>query len=190
MREAPVTDIRRLAYDFADAIERELAQDVVLLGYCSGALLAYELTFELRRRRRLRVLHLVPIAQKAPSSPFTREPVRDIRAELHAIGGTDESLLNNDEMIELLRPAIEADFEMVAKFRRRRERRLEMPITVFVSSQDASSNRDAAAAWAEETTGRFELIELEGDHFFLRGGHAALATAVGANVFGDSSRLQ
>lgn len=181
IREAPVTSITMLAVDFAAAIESALSREPVLLGHCSGALLAYEVAFELARRGRLRPRQLLAVAQRAPSLTSERAPIASLDEELRRLGYVDD-LLADPEMMALLRPAIEADFAMSAGFRYRPERRLDVPVAAFIGRQDGTLDVRAASAWARETTAAFELIELEGDHLFTGHARKALAAAVGEAV--------
>jgi surfactin synthase thioesterase subunit len=179
IREAPVADIPSLAREFADAIERGIGRDPVLLGHCSGALLAYETAFVLLERGRLRPRQLLVIAQPPPA--VARAPVEDVESELRRLGYIDE-LLTDAEMMALLRPALDADFRMSADFRHDPARRLDVPVTVFVGCRDATTDRAAALGWAHETTGAFEVIELDGDHLFTGADRPALVAAVGRTI--------
>jgi medium-chain acyl-[acyl-carrier-protein] hydrolase len=180
--EAPVSDLTQLAREFADAIERVVGRDPVLLGHCSGALLAYETVVELRQRGRLRASQLMVIAQRAPSTVSARPAVENLDDELRRLGYVDDRILADAEMMALLRPALDADFRMSAEFCYRGGRRLDIPVSVFAGRHDASIDPHAARAWEHETTGTFELAELDGDHLFTGSSRRALATAVGERI--------
>lgn len=185
LREPPVSDAHELAREFAAAIEDKLDRDPVLFGHCSGGLIAYEVAFELRRRGRRRASKLLIAAQEAPSVPYRRERFRDVREELQALGFTDPDVLDDPNMMELLQPAIAADFDLVTAYRRRGDEQLDIPVAAFVGSRDTRVDRDAVRRWGEETTAPFDLIEIEGDHLFTGAYRARLAETVGAHVVGN-----
>ena len=181
-----ITDIQQLAGQFADYVEQELDRNPVIFGLCSGAYLGYELAFHLRDRGRLPPSRLLVAAQEAPSrrATFERQALRD---ELRMLGLTDDRILEDSEMMELILPAIEADLAMITSLPSG-DRRLDIPITAFLGSQDSALSRAGVLAWKRETTGSFELVELEGDHLFSGASKAGFVAAVGAHV-GDGSDL-
>ena len=65
-------------------------------------------------------------------------------------------------------PLLRADFQLVQTYEYRAEPPLQCPITVYGGLQDRDTPREKLAPWKEETTSRFALHMLEGDHFFLR----------------------
>lgn len=183
--EAPVVDIAPVAGQLAEELERELARPPVLYGHCSGAIIAYAVALELQRRARLPATRLLVASQAAPTTPLVRAPAGDLRDELRALGFVDEGVLGDPEVLELFRPAFEADTQMVAAFGRPPDQ-LRIPITAFLGHDDVVVDRAAMQGWAEETIATFTIVELEGDHLFS-GEHADTLVAAVARALGDGS---
>ena len=80
---------------------------------------------------------------------------------------TDEEILANDDLFELLRPAIEADLRMTTGYRYQPDQPLGLPISVFAASRDYHLDQAGLLTWRRETTANVELAVLEGDHLFV-----------------------
>jgi surfactin synthase thioesterase subunit len=174
--ETPMTDLRLLAEDVADAVEAAGLSDPVLFGHCFGSLLALETVRELVRRQQVRPRALIVVGQGAPSSLDGAAPPAATRDQLESIGYTDPAVLDDSEMMELLAPAIESDFQSIRTLRR--ERSLEVPILAFVGTDDETVAVAEMRAWAEETSAHFIFAEVQGDHLFNGHRQRALAEAI------------
>jgi surfactin synthase thioesterase subunit len=76
-----------------------------LFGHCSGALIAFEVARELRRRDRLRLSKRFVVSQPAPNAIPVRRPRNgplDVRETLRRIGGTAGAVLGDDELFGVL----------------------------------------------------------------------------------------
>jgi medium-chain acyl-[acyl-carrier-protein] hydrolase len=183
--EKPVGDIRELASRFAAAMRRQFAGPVALFGHCSGALLAYELAVELGGDGPAGVSHLILASQEAPKTARAGPAQRlDPREELRALGYA-ENLFGDGEMLDLLLPAIEADFTMAADYRADPDVRLDVPVTALIGTRDDALDRDRVEAWRRTTSGRSAVLEIEGDHLFTGSDRSRLIEAVGAAVLGS-----
>jgi surfactin synthase thioesterase subunit len=60
-----------------------------------------------------------------------------------------------------------SDWPLLKNFRFLPNSPMHCPITAFSARQDDMVYTDEIGAWAQHTTGRFELIEVDGDHWFL-----------------------
>jgi medium-chain acyl-[acyl-carrier-protein] hydrolase len=141
-------------------------------GYSLGALVAFELARSLRALRCPGPAHLFVAAHRAPQLPSTHKkihhlPRNEFIEELIRFNGTPESVLRNPELMELLLPGIQADFEMYETYSYRPDFPLSIPITAFGGDADRSVPVPALEAWKHQTTGPFRLQVLDGDHFFL-----------------------
>jgi surfactin synthase thioesterase subunit len=56
---------------------------------------------------------------------------------------------------------------------------LNCPITAFAARQDDMVYTDEICEWARHTRSRFELIEIDGDHWFLNRNSALIAATLG-----------
>jgi len=161
--------------DLAEAIAAEIVPLIdgpfALFGYSFGALLAFE-TARLLRRQGNAPDRLMVAALKAPHLPFRRKPIHDLpdlefAEKIRNFHGTPEAVLRNAELMNLLLPAIRADFTAYETYRYVAEAPLDCPITAMGGARDSSTPLDELAAWGEQTRGRFATHVFPGDHFFL-----------------------
>jgi surfactin synthase thioesterase subunit len=180
LSERPIDDLERLVAELADEVAALESEPFAFFGHCSGALIAFELTRELRRRDAPLPLQLLATSQPAPRlSRIPPSSERDLAEGLRRLGGTSDRVLADRELFGLLRPAIEADLRLVESYAYASEPPLDVPIAVFAVEDDDSAALSSFEAWREETTRPFALVVLEGDHLFTGPGWRVLADAVG-----------
>lgn len=175
LNDPPVADIDVLAGQYADLIEGQFDRAPMLLGCCSGALLAFVLAGELERRRRLPPRRLFVAGHPAPSRPVPHQTFDDFHAALRTIGRTPAAVLGNAALLELMRPAFDADVRLAEGYRHAAQHRLGTPLTAFAGAGDA----EMIAAWSDETTAEFELVEVEGGDLLGMSGQADLLPKLG-----------
>jgi medium-chain acyl-[acyl-carrier-protein] hydrolase len=81
-------------------------------------------------------------------------------------------------VMQLLLPALRADFEMYETYVYSPEPPLTTPISAYAGSQDTRVSREHLEAWREQTTADFSLREFPGGHFFLHTAAALLMEAL------------
>ncbi|MFR0356206.1 thioesterase II family protein [Streptomyces sediminimaris] len=174
LREHPYTAMRPLARDLADALlERELVGDYALFGHSMGALLAYEVACELRRRGHREPRHLFVSGSRAPHLYGDREDRTlsdaDLRRLVGALGGLGEDRAIGSSYLERRLPVLRADLTVCEEYRWRPRPPLGCPMTAFSATRDPIAPRPAVEAWRTYTRGSLLHHHLEGDHFFLNG---------------------
>jgi medium-chain acyl-[acyl-carrier-protein] hydrolase len=139
-------------------------------GHSGGGILAYEVACRLQREAELERLVVSGVA--APGVPRRSRvhelPDEELRAYLRRVGGTPRAVLESDDLIGLLLPAIRADFTWCNAYRRRAIHRLSCPILAFAAVDDDEVELEDVEPWQECTSGSFELERFEGGHFFIR----------------------
>ena len=175
LREAPLSSVFSLAEPLADAIATNLDKPFAFIGHSMGALIAFELARELRRRSAQAPLHLFVSGRVAPHVSLERrlfhnraEP--DLISGLLEMGGTPREVLENQEMMKLLIPIIRADFQLNETYVCPHEPPLDCPISAFAGARDTEVRREQLEAWRIHTTGYFQSEMFPGGHFFLREG--------------------
>jgi medium-chain acyl-[acyl-carrier-protein] hydrolase len=138
-----------------------------------GALAAFELARELRRRGRPMPVRLVVSGRAAPHLPSRRRPIhrlpdREFRGELKALGGTPAAVFENDELMEVLLPTLRADFTAHETYRYRDEPPLDCPILAVTGAEDAVAPPADVEKWRRHTRAAFDVRVLPGGHFFIQ----------------------
>lgn len=171
MDEPLQCDIQRLASQLADEISLELDRPYALFGHSLGGLLAFELVHALRARGVSEPLALFASATAGPArrdvSEYTvAKTDAQLIARLRELKGTDEAVLGNGELMQLMLPIMRADFLLCGSFVHGQRPALALPIHVFGGKQD-SVRAEQLLDWQADTSSVFSLDMFEGHHFFL-----------------------
>lgn len=182
-REPPYKRMGSLVNDLANVVTSSLAGTsarsagsagggpYAVYGHSLGALVAFELLRELRRRGDPEPVHLFVSGCVAPHCPFDDgPPIRNMElpelvATLRKLGGTPEWLLSDPSVLEMIVPAIRADFSVKETNVYRPEPPLDVPITALPATDDPRASEELVGRWCEQTTGEFEQHTLMGGHF-------------------------
>ena len=186
LAEAPFADVLALVEAMEPALAPYLDRPFACFGHSNGALMAFELTRRLRRLGRPLPVHLFVAGKPAPHCPIREPhihalPEEQFVAELRALGGTPEEILQHREIMELITPLLRADFSLGETYRYSAQPPLEVPITAFGGLLDREVSQAEMEAWGEHTSAAFRLRMFPGDHFFLNADRDALL----AEIVGD-----
>jgi surfactin synthase thioesterase subunit len=153
-----------------------------LFGHSTGAIVAFEVA------RRLEGTHgIVPTALFASGrrGPTTRrdEKVhlggdRALLREVGRLGGTPPELLADEEIQELMLPALRADYKAIETYEFQPGPPLSCPIWALAGDDDPLTTETELAAWRPQTTGRFTLRTFPGHHFYLSDHLPRLSTLI------------
>ncbi|MGS0897524.1 thioesterase II family protein [Burkholderia stagnalis] len=173
LAEPAERDLPALVRRLSDVIAAQDTGPFAFFGHSLGALLAFELTRHLQRSG-------LPLPAKlivsGCSSPQLRDPVEaldehdddKLRDRLTRYNGTPTEVLQHDELMRLMAPAIRADFALVANYAYESGSPLDVPITAFAGRADDQTSPDKIDGWQRETQAAFAQYWFEGDHFFIR----------------------
>ncbi|MFI9557491.1 AMP-binding protein [Nonomuraea endophytica] len=142
-----------------------------LFGHSLGAIVAFETARWLRRHAHPEPAGLLVSGSAAPQTPVTARahllPDDALLAHVGALGGTDQSLVDDERLRPLLLPALRADFAMHETYQYAADEPLECPITAFAGSHDDEALIEDVLGWGEQTAGPFQMQVLNGGHFFI-----------------------
>jgi medium-chain acyl-[acyl-carrier-protein] hydrolase len=175
LREEPHRRMDPLVDELASVVSEAAAgRPYAMWGHSLGALVAYETHRELRRRGDAEPVHLVVSGCAAPQHGFDDGPPvmgmspAELVEMLRRLGGTPDWLLADPELLEMIMPAIRADFEVKETYRwADGEPALQTPLTVLSSLGDPRATDTAQGRWQELTTGAFTKRTVIGGHFAL-----------------------
>ncbi|MFL6161127.1 MAG: thioesterase II family protein [Jatrophihabitantaceae bacterium] len=174
LREAPHERMEPLVAELATVVS-EAAGDrpYAMWGHSLGALVAFETQREIRRRGDAEPVHLVVSGCAAPQYGFDDGPLvggmspAQLVEMLRRLGGTPDWLLADPELLEMIMPAIRADFAVKETYQYRAEPLLSTPLTVLSSIGDPRATDVAQARWQDLTTGAVSKRTVVGGHFAL-----------------------
>lgn len=146
---------------------------MIFVGYSLGGLIAYETSVKLMLHGLLPPAQLVVAAARAPhvarkTPPWSALPDAEFIAKLREMGGTPESVLQDQDLMRLYLPILRADFACAENYRPSRLPPLPCPITAFHGIGDEVTDESAVAAWEMHTSRGFAFHRIEGGHFFLQ----------------------
>jgi medium-chain acyl-[acyl-carrier-protein] hydrolase len=160
--------VDELAPRVAEAGEGRFA----IFGHSMGALVAFELARRLRALGGPTPLALLVAGMGAPHCPPSRPPARHLPDDEFIVavdryGGLPAAVLESDELLELVLPALRADFEAAETYRYVPGEPLDVPIVAAAGVEDAFVPDGTLEAWADHTSVGCEARRMPGGHFFL-----------------------
>jgi surfactin synthase thioesterase subunit len=172
LHEPALRALDPLVSALADAIEPALDRPFVIFGQSVGALVAFELARELRRRAAPAPQRLLVAAYPGPERrgvlPFPSamsddEFVRTVNELWKAIPA---DIVAEPELLARLLPALRADFDLQTTSEHLEEAPLSVPISAWYGTRDALIGPELVAAWGTQTSSDFTLQSVEGGHLF------------------------
>ena len=173
MRDAPLTRVTQMAEALAVEMLPLLDKPFAFFGHSLGATIAFELMRVLRAAAQPLPGLFMPAGRQAPQlldtdPPTYHLPKADFILELARLNGTPQAVLDNHELMEIVLPALRADFEAAETYEYQVQAPFSMPFVVFGGRQDVDNHTDQAmAAWHLHTDAAFTSFGLPGDHFFI-----------------------
>ena len=170
--EPPWTDFELVVDAAVEALRTRTDISLVFFGHSAGALVAYEAARALERAHRQLAL-LVVSAEPAPDMPRATAPIhelpdREFRERVRALAGTDDEIFEHDELMDVVLPALRADFTWYERYSFSGGQPLACPLLALAGRDDTEVPAAAVASWRRHTTGPFRHEVVPGGHFFVR----------------------
>lgn len=172
--EAPFTDLGRLAEvvagELAGVLTANRERPYALFGHSMGTLVAFETARHLVRAGRPGPRRLFlsgrgdPVTGYVPYHLWDDDKVLD---DVRRLGGTNQAMLENPDLMELVLPALRADYRALGMYHWQAGAPLTAPVTVLIGADDPMVTVEEAGTWQAHTTGDFQVQVFPGDHFYL-----------------------
>jgi surfactin synthase thioesterase subunit/acyl carrier protein len=161
----------------ADQIALELApyfdRPVVIWGHSFGGIVAWEVVRRLRERHQMEPLHFMVTGTETPTEIY-KWPTREIMLKGMVKDNSPEYLMSLSRYVDdpeffmkTIVPGMRRDYPLLLSYRYHPGPLLNCPITAFAARRDDMVYTDVIRDWVHFTYGGFELIEVDGDHWFL-----------------------
>lgn len=182
LRHPAADSIGDLAAQLFEAGPWDRLGPLELFGHCMGAVVAFEFA-RIAERHGVAVRTLWASAGQAPSTVAESAPLpstdRDVLADMVDLGGTDPRLLDDEDFVELLVMAVQADYRALSGYSCGPDERISADIHALRGDRDHRISRQWSQRWACHTAGRFTLSTFQGGHFYLDEHLDAVAALVG-----------
>jgi surfactin synthase thioesterase subunit len=191
-RESPITRMAPLVEALADAVVPLLNRSYGLFGHSMGALVAFELALELRRRGVPAPKCMFVAACRAPhlwhgASPHSSLPTPALVDELRRIGGTPEELLADEDFLRSRLPIIRADFELIGTYSCSSDTPIDCPIIGFRGEDDYGVPWYELTAWRQRTHASWAFDILPGGHLLLQNCEQQLLARIASTLLESSA---
>jgi medium-chain acyl-[acyl-carrier-protein] hydrolase len=171
--EEPFRRIEPLIATLSRELRPLLDRPVAFFGHSMGALIAFELSRELRRAGRSLPVWLFLSAHRSPELPARHRaastlPDPELFKRLYRVAGGSPSAIHDLELLRLFAPLIRADFELCEQYRYRDEDPLPIPFTCFSASDDREVHPADVTGWERHTSAACRNHSYLGGHLFIR----------------------
>jgi surfactin synthase thioesterase subunit len=153
------------------AVKAEPDRRFAFFAHSMGAVVAFEVARRLQDASAPMPVRFFASGRRAPSRR-REENVhlrgdREFIAEMRRLGGTDQRLIDDDELLMLMLPTVRSDYRAIETYVYAPGPPLNCPISVLIGDSDPRVTADEARAWADHTTGEIGFHTFSGGHFYL-----------------------
>ncbi|CZF82418.1 thioesterase II family protein [Grimontia marina] len=187
-------DMVRALFDQLTGNPHLLQIPFVIFGHSMGASIGYELILELQKAGLRLPVALVASATDAPGyanpTQFHISSDSELVEEIVRLSPSLSFLKEHEELLEMVLPALRADYQLIETYGKRNEPRppLPIPIKKLIGDNDSELSRDDALLWKNQTSANFSLQSFPGGHFYLAD-HYEAVIRVFMESYKDSSTL-
>ncbi|KIZ14868.1 hypothetical protein SNA_30875 [Streptomyces natalensis ATCC 27448] len=186
--EPLVDDMGTMVERIVEVLEPWIGEPLMLFGHSMGAYIAYEVAAELERRHG-QVIDLLAVSGAAPPHRKRRGRIHELSdteliADLKRVNASLADLLAQPELVKVLLPMIRADYRLSERYERHDPLPVKAPLVALSGNADPEVDRSGLEAWSAFANSRFDVIVLQGGHFYLFDGEADVTAALAAHLPG------
>jgi surfactin synthase thioesterase subunit len=183
LEEPPLRHITELVGPLCAALEPYLDQPYALFGHSMGAVVAFEVARRFSGSSKAGPACLIVSGRRAPGLASSHRRLSELPddqfvTEVGRLNGIPPEVLGEPELLDMVLPALRADFELAETYQPLPGGRLDCPVVAYLSTSDPEVDYAGVLRWREVTTGEFALRVFRGDHFYLKGGRPDVLDAV------------
>ena len=157
---------------------------VVIWGHSYGGIVAREVIRRLSERHDCEPVHFVVTGTIAPHL-IDRWKNREVILKSMVADNSAEYLISlsryvdDPELLKAILPGLRRDYQLLTRYRFESISPLNCPITAFAARQDDVVYTDEIREWSRHTDAKFDLIEVDGDHWFMNRNRDLITTTFG-----------
>jgi medium-chain acyl-[acyl-carrier-protein] hydrolase len=173
-RNEPVTtDFTAMMDALIQDLRRNPELPAVFFGHSLGAIVCFEAARWLRRAALPQPWHLFVSACHAPQNHPRGEPMsllsdHELVQRLLCLDGTPPEILEDEEFVRDLMPALRGDLTLADSYRYQPEAPLDIPIWAFGGMSDQEVSPKELEDWRTQTRAGFEQKIFSGGHFYFQ----------------------
>lgn len=172
MSENPESSINPIVTGISREIKDYLDLPFIFFGHSMGALIAYELAYEIQHHYNQKPYKLYISSHRAPFSKKETKIMhkleeREFKSELRQMNGIADEIWENEELLNIVLPIIKNDFKLCETYIYNARDKLNCEIVAFGGKNDPDVNEENLMEWNKITSNRFNIRLFEGNHFYF-----------------------
>ena len=169
--ERLLIDTDSIVEDILPRIQHAIKQPYAIYGHSMGTLIGYLVTKAIIANELNPPMHLFLTGSGSPTTrehcrPYHRLPREKFINVVKKLGGIEEELAENKDLLNLYEPILRADFRAVETYLHDPSPMLDRNISVMLGQQDKVTMQQALD-WQQVTTGQISVTKFTGGHFFI-----------------------
>ena len=180
-------DMNSIVYDaYNQLMKLDIDRPYAIYGHSMGALVGYLVIKEILENNNNPPVHLFFSGRQAPSiennEDISNLSSEQLRSKLKEFGGSHDSILQDQDLMNFYEPIIRADFKALSSYEYKISKPLNIPITLMYGDKDNISHNEIGD-WQKETFFNIETIQFEGNHFFIFNKPYEIMETIGSTLY-------
>lgn len=185
--EAPCDNWPSLLENTFAALDPWLGEPHALFGHGLGALLAYETSKHAQERFPQQTRHLFVSGCRSPDSLPRRPllhslPIAAFREAILTLGASPLEMPRGQNDLQSYERLLRNGLKLFETWYDTSSGCLDVPLTAFYGSEDPLATASLMLNWREFTGREFELIEVAGNHFFIKSQRQRLLQVINTHL--------